>query len=783
MRLRKRDIVASILFLLLSHQLYYNNYDHGSESLVVTIDLGFYTNFKSHVVLRTSKGSESLVTHLSIADPVPFDIDGDGIIETIVVPSLENYDDDHEGDNISTSNDNDQNNVHEWILNVMDLKVLQSKNNRDHMPLYPDIMLQSKGMKRKHKNTIQSQIVPIKITTGQIIMNSNNSKIVKRQRGNEYDNQLDDNKINQYNEKRHYFCGIDWDDAMTSCSYPCPNGTHDSCPNGQKCFERTPCDILGLKRGEMDTIRNITEIALTPNGGLPSIATVWSNGDVTLHSITANIHTANIDKKVELEMRELWRVNPFIISNIEKQVGVDDNGYFVEFIDFDEIDIVLDSDLSIGTYGAAVVIASSCYKNDHSSELINSYFSIDAFNGDILWVQSNERYNNQNITSLGIEQIESVSLGKTEHDHSTWMGETIDCLDNFKHSILNPSTKALPHYVHDSSISKLVLTYFYSQQSLLSSIGSKQKRTSDGIYKSNVALYHYHKGIDVLSLQNGNNICHLPLHSDHVYADLNSDGFMDKIQMPIVNTTIRLEDSKTYNELDGFDYFCHVIVTTNILTGDKRTLIDLCSSLIKNTQQNKRKIAYVTRDDFKKVGTKVAAPLLVEGFDEHSRPVKDIVFALNHGSVQRYDMHGNIKWRTNNKPHKVPTWSNENNGFLGRIDFKRSSKEAALEVRPILIVGENELSVLSSEAGRVLASMTFPQLAVAKPTLDDFDGDGTTDVMLITKDAVWVYLIKVQGHSYMIRIAMLVLIIGFVIALTIHELGPDRDGRRATDVD
>ncbi|KAL3776900.1 hypothetical protein ACHAW5_011022 [Stephanodiscus triporus] len=38
-----------------------------------------------------------------------------------------------------------------------------------------------------------------------------------------------------------FFCGIDWDDAVTNCKRRCPSGESTECPFDEKCFTLTPC--------------------------------------------------------------------------------------------------------------------------------------------------------------------------------------------------------------------------------------------------------------------------------------------------------------------------------------------------------------------------------------------------------------------------------------------------------------------------------------------------------------------------------------------------------------
>lgn len=47
-------------------------------------------------------------------------------------------------------------------------------------------------------------------------------------------------------ESSSAFCGKDWDDAITTCSRPCPSGLSDDCEQGETCFAGTPCSEGGV---------------------------------------------------------------------------------------------------------------------------------------------------------------------------------------------------------------------------------------------------------------------------------------------------------------------------------------------------------------------------------------------------------------------------------------------------------------------------------------------------------------------------------------------------------
>ena len=44
----------------------------------------------------------------------------------------------------------------------------------------------------------------------------------------------------------HNSCGVGFQDASTTCKYPCPSGSIDECPPGMLCYFNTQCDFKEL---------------------------------------------------------------------------------------------------------------------------------------------------------------------------------------------------------------------------------------------------------------------------------------------------------------------------------------------------------------------------------------------------------------------------------------------------------------------------------------------------------------------------------------------------------
>ena len=104
-------------------------------------------------------------------------------------------------------------------------------------------------------------------------------------------------------------------------------------------------------------------------------------------------------------------------------------------------------------------------------------------------------------------------------------------------------------------------------------------------------------------------------------------------------------------------------------------------------------------------------------------------------------------------------------------------------IRPIVIVGENSLAVISVKNGSLLAKAPFPQTSIARPILADCTGDGITDVIVLSADGIWGYQIHIQdGRPVVLRILVGLLIFSLMLAVLRNRFGGERKDTRATDL-
>ena len=691
--LRKRDIFAAILALLLSQLIY--KFDHGSESLNANVHLAFYTEYTTYTSINSIRTKTKTENHKSdgdgheewkhlfdvdLARPVPFDVDGDGIVDALVVPfsrSSSNY-------YVETRKDQDLENDHGWTLNLYNLKPFHSTSNYDH-PIHLGAMFQTKNEKEGNGDP---KHIPIKVITGHIMLNkANEQKFVTSSKGK----------------------------------------------------------------------------------FLPSIVSIWSNGDIVMHSITTKFHPKAKSKEHELELIEMWRVNPF--NNTEyKQLN------------FEEIDMVLGNHVKIGENGV-IIIGANYYLHSSNTELSllhNAYFALEATSGALLWTQSTQ----SKITQQSDREEANHTI--MEEDHQTEIDLFVlskDCFNDYHEWFMDPSRNVLPHVFNNPKDAKIQLTYFEGNNEVSGGVVSNQKlkpsedtssTISDSILENhNAVLFHNRNGINVISLFSGEPICSTSLSPGIRYGDVNKDGIMDLLQVKMKgsNEWFKKREKGTH-ELG--EQYCHSTLTSDDkLDGESLNIfnINLCTGNIEKSLK-----------EFPELGVSVATPLLVESSSGlyKDEATNDIVFAINHGSIQRYSSDGGLHWRKF-RHDDIPKWHEEahgKNGFLSRINYKLAFDEVPAD-RPIVIFGDDKMTLVTAGSGEILFSESFPQLAVGKPILADFNGDGTTDVLVITNDAVWGYFVEVSGSRFLPVLSVSVLLVLFIIAL-INMKG--QEGKRATDL-
>lgn len=758
-----------------------------------------------------------------------------------------------------------------WKIQVVNIKA--KKSSRSLQPFQPPILSESEPIIASDVLTVplvesyDMPLHPLSLTVGHVLVRT------ARRLGNKINDVVkvssssatttegggDDKKSPEITERsRHFFCGEDWNHAAQQCSAPCPSGMKTECPNGWRCYADTPCDYYTYQSNKQSDMtqkedivnttflladyNNVTrDFYLSPRGGLPSVMTLWSNGVVTMHSLTAaKTKTSSTSKAGGFTVTLMWRTN--IIANPEKRHVVDWTDWKISFID-----PVL-SGRETGLVMVSAILETIPRDFEDGAEL-DTYtkvvVALNAATGEIVWRTFLNDELPENIPKAPL--LQPMERGTTssarrrslipnvhkqddtiESSVNAIFGESQHCLlSSFRRSLLLPATpggsSVLPHRYWAEDDASIQVIHFELERKQDRSLGDGKKKQSakrpinhnthpiSG--RPNVLVTHDQEGISVRSLKNGRALCHLGLAEGIVYADINHDGTLDSVQIAIGTHTVedraqeeglidrdadddlrfiselaqrvakeqkknKIEDSHSSDSVDGNSEpdgsdtneanLCHLFALSGIPSREELFSIDICGGASKSASER----------------ISVAPPLLVER-GERRRKGWDIVVATNSGLIHRISGGlGRRQWRLKGR-HKaegadnaVPTWDDPTLAILDRID----SRGILPQNRPVVLAGEDAMSFLSVSSGKVLASVAYPQPSIRRPILVDFDGDGTTDLLVQTKDAIWGFkVIVVTGSSLLLRILVGLLLLSILVALLRNKFGP-HPGKRSTDL-
>ena len=647
-------------------------------------------------------------------------------------------------------------------------------------------------------------------------------------------------------------------------------------------------------------------MALTKSGTLPGIATVWSDGSVSLHVITADVTPSAIGSdghrtkrakqkniKPDLELRQLWRVYP--LQPKSEEIGRIQADFVELGITFESgtiyssVDNINSNEKGKKRFGdSGAIILGGRYTlltTTKQYPVRVSFHALDVLTGTSLWdLKGNHKAkDDQNKKELPPKPIvihttssarrrshlptSDVLDTEFENDNAFIEGDDVmtsgECMSHFRASVLDSESGALPHEFWDNgelgtiSVSRFDRSKRFGGKRLkalgkkgLNLLKNKGKSEGDGrpttvlpgsalgqgrravgskaggrnsanrgggswqtdliqraipkrlinqqrykskhpnLGKPNVILFHGSDGLAVLSLKNGRPVCHISLMDHSLYVDMDADGAIDTVQVvttPATSTSTsgvqslihRIAKEQADNSAMNTPTICHALVTSGLPPREEVFTAPLCLGGPINPSRS-HLIA--------------APPLLLEGSLGYGL---DVVFAMNNGVVVRYDFNGREVWRKKGGlKDGTPTWISGKTAFLGRVQFlsvheKHSSVSASSHrnqhrpgspVRPILLSGEDGAALISPASGKVLASVIYPQSVSAQPLLADMNGDGTDDLLVVSKDAIWGYVVATdfRGRSGGFVLVVISLVIGVAISCLINK-ATGNNGKRSTD--
>jgi hypothetical protein len=750
--LRNRDIVAALFAVILARMAW----NSSTESLSASAQLAFFLPRDGAKVVS------------------PMDVDGDGTNEALAVLT--------------------QTPTRSWTLQILDLKPLHQFTKTFLAPFQPKVLFTSDEIR-------ENNAIPIKLSTGQVMVKRGKSQKKK------YDLPED---VDVNDKNRNYFCGGDWQDAAQKCGTPCPGGQASECPGDERCFADTPCDALNTKSHEDTQVL----FQLTPGGGLPSLVTLWSNGAMTLHSLTS-------DKSLIVELSEETKGNEN--KGNKKDLGLHlmwhakllPNTTHPDAIFWEETNVLfLDADSSHeAAADHGMVVVSGVYVDEGFDPPTRSSFAValDAMSGDVIWESFPDKEKDSEPLPFPVARGSSSSARRRSRipslDNGKVQGNSIEGLPSCMVSLKQHFKAVMPYAYWGAKDSKIQALHLdlqsksrdKSNHRTRPATGAKvehhkrkwhhkHKKPSVVYGRPNMLVSHTNGGLEIRSMKNGMALCHLSLLEGTVYSDLNDDGIIDQVQVLLESTKVDPSDTWVWNLaskiqkdrqdmkqkgaqkqlLNSNPNLCHAMALSGLPPKEELFTASLCGS------------AHERIGNHPAAALDTVTPIVVESLNGR-RNTRDLIIALNNGMVHRlHGGNGRREWMLTGKHHHdFPTWElgSNQNALLTRV----SATGIPLAIRPVLLAGENSLAIISVKNGGVLASVPFPQTSIVRPELADLSGDGSMDLVTMSSDGIWGFQIKVHsGAPVFSRVMSGLLMMLLMLAVLRNRFGQKKD-TRATD--
>ena len=647
------------------------------------------------------------------------DIDGDGRPEALAVLIEQNS---------------------EWSLQLRDLKPVHHPTVR---PKIPPLLYEASIPQRRES--------PLALTTGHVSLHALATSSLN--------NPLETYQGHKVTERtQHYFCGKDWHEASQSCKKPCPSGQAEDCENGDRCFADTACnlhDFVGTP------VVHKKEFTLTPRGSVPATFALWPDGSVLAHSLQG---------ESTLSFGSLW----------ETQLPVKDVD------DWQDVTLQFVDATDAGTPHGLLLVAATIESNDELSSLL---VALDGATGKVLWVGDNKEESHvtpeqfqlpfERGTHSFARRRARLAIDEEREEESL-----PNCLTHYRRSLL--TSGVLPYGYFAEEDARIDVVHFDVQQKHTKKHHKKHHKAEPIRARPNVVVAHNQQGLHVHSLKNGRPLCHLTLWENTLYADLNHDAVLDSVG--VITGRHRLpgeEDVEDKEDLDKWiDSLIKNVASQSELPETHQAIssVSMCHGQALSGVPAKEQLFSVPvcgrRAEMADDEATPAPPLAVQSWRGH-RHGSDVIFAMSNGIISRFrGSSGRRQWTVvGSKVTDFPTWEDPEYVLLSQI----GSENILSASRPILLSGETSLAVLPPRHGVVLATAVYPQPLSRKPLLVDFSGDGTSDVIAWTKDAVWGYQVHVRtSATSTFRVIVGLLMMVMMLALLRNRFGPN-PGRRSTD--
>uniref|UniRef100_A0A0E0MDH6 FG-GAP repeat-containing protein n=1 Tax=Oryza punctata TaxID=4537 RepID=A0A0E0MDH6_ORYPU len=302
----------------------------------------------------------------------------------------------------------------------------------------------------------------------------------------------------------------------------------------------------------------------------------------------------------------------------------------------------------------------------------------------------------------------------------------------------------------------------------------------------NVVVAHEKEGIEAVHLASGRTICKLHLTEGGLHADINGDGVLDHVQVVGANGIEQTVVSGSMEVLKP----CWAVATSGVPVREQLFNVSICHYNNFNLFHHGDFSRSFGRT-FDTTGLEVATPILLQRDDGHKHRKGshgDIIFLTSRGEVTSYSpglLGHDAIWRW--QLSTGATWSNlpSPSGMMENIVVPtlKAFSLRAYDPKQVIIVGGDLEAVVISPSGGILASIELPAPPTHALVLEDFSGDGLTDIILVTSGGVYGFVQTRHPGAlfFSTLVGCLIVVIG-VIFVSLH-LNSSNSGKPRASTD
>lgn len=289
----------------------------------------------------------------------------------------------------------------------------------------------------------------------------------------------------------------------------------------------------------------------------------------------------------------------------------------------------------------------------------------------------------------------------------------------------------------------------------------------------NAIVAHEKEGIEAVHLASGRTICKLHLTEGGLHADINGDGVLDHVQ--VVGGNGIKEQTVVSGSMEVLKP-CWAVATSGVPVREQLFNVSICHYNHFNMFHHGDFSRSFGRT-FDTTGLEVATPILVQTDDGHKHrrgSHGDIIFLTSRGEVTSYSpglLGHDAVWRW--QVSSGATWSNlpSPSGMMENIVVPtlKAFSLRAYDPKEVIIAGGDQEAVVLSPSGSILAMIELPAPPTHALLLEDFSGDGLTDIILVTSGGIYGFVQTRQPGAlfFSTLVGCLIVVIG-VIFVSLH---------------